>query len=178
MSSKVARRVIDDYLATSEAHHYIRNQDLTSLYDSCQFMYISELTKKLYECGVNPLEYLTVIPITYAQNIVLPETTIIIPSNIIRIEPRAFINSTVHEVVFEEGCEIIGGSVFARCLLERVVLPKSLKKLGQNAFNGIYRNVDVHYRGTATDWKKIIRLDKFPYTVHCIDYDIEPEEEQ
>lgn len=177
MNSKVARKVIDDYLATSEAQHYIRNEDLTSLYDSCQFMYISELTKKLYECGVNPLEYLTVIPSRYAQNIILPETTVVIPSNIRLIEQRAFRNSTVKEVIFEEGCETIGGSVFAECLLERVVLPKSLKKLGEDAFKGIYENVDVRYRGTEEDWKKIVRLGKFPYTVHCIDYDVEPEEE-
>ena len=48
-------------------------------------------------------------------------------------ENYCFNNSTIQEVVFEEGCEIIGG--FGRCPeLKKVTLPTTIKKLAGDGF--------------------------------------------
>ena len=48
-------------------------------------------------------------------------------------ENYCFSSSTIQEVVFEEGCEIIGG--FGRCSeLKKVTIPTTIKKLAGDGF--------------------------------------------
>lgn len=62
---------------------------------------------------------------------------VIIPKTVKVIGPYAFANCPMlSEVVFEEGLETIEDWAFISCNLESVLLPKSIKTIGANAFLG------------------------------------------
>ena len=61
--------------------------------------------------------------------------SVIIPANVKKIGSHAFSNSSIEEVIIEEGVEEIGNSVFKACRnLKKVVLPESIVKMGQAVF--------------------------------------------
>lgn len=63
------------------------------------------------------------------------KNTLVVPSDILRIEGYAFQNTHIKSVTFEEGVESIGEYAFDHCDFKRVVLPNSLLYLDRYAFN-------------------------------------------
>lgn len=63
---------------------------------------------------------------------------------------RAFEN-----VIIEDGVETIGVCAFTWTNCTVVTIPKSIMKIGNDAFNACYSLSDVYYQGTESEWKKI-----------------------
>ena len=83
---------------------------------------------------------------------------------------------------FEGACVILEGTTtiedcgFYDCAkLTSVTIPRSLKFIGEEAFQNCEQLAEIHYQGTMTEWEKIEKeYTNYDYAnvVHCIDGDI------
>ena len=85
-----------------------------------------------------------------------PIDTIEIPSNIKVIEENAFESSKLHSCVMSEGLTHIRGSAFYRCeQLENIIIPKTVKWLGDFVFDQCSSLKEIQYKGTIKQFKNI-----------------------
>ena len=61
-------------------------------------------------------------------------TTIELPATTKIIKKQAFSNTTITQMTFNEGLEVIGDNAFENSLIKNIQFPKSLKTIGDNAF--------------------------------------------
>ena len=65
------------------------------------------------------------------------------------------------EIVIEEGCQTIGARAFRMDRdLETITLPKSLKSIGESAFQNTLSLKKIIYGGTESEWKAIEGLEQ------------------
>ena len=111
----------------------IDNNQWGDLYRNANFLSddsIGKLTQIFLSVGIDPLEYLECVPRFYLEYTF---------SSVVRIP---------------EGITIIGHHSLAFCKIRTLFLPKSLKEISGNAFDGslIER---IIYLGTMNDWSKV-----------------------
>ncbi len=60
------------------------------------------------------------------------------------------------EIAIPEGIEVLGEEVCYGCeRLERLLLPKSLKRVGKDAFSACVSLKEIHFAGTAEEWERV-----------------------
>ena len=131
---------------------------------------------------------LNAIPDSFLSKGKLKKLTV--PSNIKSIGDYAFSNNVgtsideryLKEVILEEGVETIGQGAFYNSGLVSVTIPKSVKSIGDSAFDSNWEIATVHYNGTKAEWEalkeKIDNTDEgnialLNATIHCTDGIIE-----
>lgn len=94
------------------------------------------LTELFYKSGVDPLKYMTTIPVYYARNSDKVDS-ILIPSNITEIADNAFEDSNLRQLNFSEPaqCKFIGQFAFARTSIKKISIPDSVRRIEDHAFD-------------------------------------------
>ena len=95
------------------------------------------LTELLYKSGVDPLNYTSTVPVTYAAESNKVDS-LVIPSNIKEIGLDAFKDSNLRQLIFSEPaqCRLIDHRAFAGTRLKRIIIPDSTREIGIEAFQG------------------------------------------
>lgn len=105
-------------------------------------------------------------------------TSINIPSNVIDIGGHAFHGcSSLTSVTIDENSQLtsISTGAFAKCInLTSITIPSSVTDINSFALEGCTSLMDVQYRGTKEQWKKITIDPKWRFnssisTINCID---------
>ncbi|MBQ5671847.1 MAG: leucine-rich repeat domain-containing protein, partial [Oscillospiraceae bacterium] len=92
---------------------------------------------------------LMAVPVMLAADYEIPDSVTIIGN-------RAFVGSTITELVIPEGVTELEIGAFSNCPnLKQVTLPESLEKIGQTVFNNCLGVTDIYYNGTAEQWEAI-----------------------
>lgn len=135
------------------------------------------LTAVLLDSGINPLQYMNSIPDSYGA--ALLDGKIELPSKIKYIGDCAFVYSDIEEIKISDGTIKVGDYAFYGCSkLKKVHLPKSIYKIGYNAFSSLNENVEIYYDGTEAEWRDVdIDGTSFTvgyngneyYNIHCLD---------
>ena len=81
-----------------------------------------------------------------------------IPGNIKIIGKTAFgYNKNMVELILDEGVEEIGERCFVGCdKIKKIILPISLKSIGDKAFNEWTSLTDVYYNGSRENWANVV----------------------
>ena len=108
------------------------------------------LTELLYKSGVDPLNYTSTVPATYAAESNKVDS-LVIPSNIKEIGLDAFKDSNLRQLTFSEPaqCRLIDHSAFAGTLIKRIIIPDSMGEIGVEAFQGCINLEEV---SLPNDW--------------------------
>ncbi len=94
---------------------------------------------------------------------------LILPKTLRVIGEYAFAScQNLSEIVFEEGLEVIDDWAFISCNISTILLPNSVKKIGENAFMGNECRDMILARKTQTEKKKIALPKKFNTAVFPI----------
>lgn len=118
----------------------------------------AQLTELLEYTGIDPLEYLEVVPASYLRASRTSHPQVHIPSSVTAIEGSAFIKTDIQKLVIDEGCTQILAHAFSMCSeLVSVSLPRSLTYIGRAAFNCCEELKKIHYNGTIEDWNNMNR---------------------
>lgn len=111
------------------------------------------VTYVLIEAGIDPLDYLDYIPWRYYS--FSPFETFIVPDHIKYIE---------------------GGGVVAESSIKTIVIPRSVKYVGEGAFDYVYDNLkEIQYKGTAEEFLNIENIKQAAHwdlTVVCTDKEL------
>ena len=100
------------------------------------------------------LLFMNIVPFNTKATETTNENTLVISDE--RILKEEYMNSTVTDVILEEGVKRIGTSSFENCKsLVNITLPSSLLEIGKNAFFNSDSLKNVYYNGTIEDWCKI-----------------------
>lgn len=141
---------------------------------------LGEFTQSLWDADIHPEFYMNELPLWFTHtNSELKGFTV--PANIKKICDGAFsFCRNLEDLIISEGVEDLGNSLCSSCEnLRTLSLPKSLKKIGEMMFWGCRElgdKLEITYHGTAEDFSKIIISEPLmygPYTIHCLDKDIE-----
>lgn len=116
------------------------------------------LTKLLYNINIDPLDYLTKVPKSFMDSI-LVDMDLILPENITAIGEFAFAGSWLHTLTIPTTCNYFGGRIFENC--------KNLSYI-------IYNGTISEFRSIGKDTKWRLNLESSPVWVKCVDgrYDI------
>lgn len=139
---------------------------------------IGQLTQMFVVAGINPLEYMTSIPVSYYDTYEGP-TPPPIPQTIEEIKAAAFFDSNIKEIVvpgsvkhihggafdyaleletvtFEYGVTYIPTQCFIDCPeLQVVTLPITLEYIDHHAFNRCPKLTELIYLGSVKEWECI-----------------------
>lgn len=63
-----------------------------------------------------------------------------------------------------EGCEMIGYGAFAECLLEKVLMPETLKKIGNEAFYAASSLQEIHFPDSLEEIGEAVFADEYGYS--------------
>ena len=114
---------------------------------------ISQLTKFLYKCGINPLDYFKdYVPDFFMYRLDANTTNIgkeiIIPGNMKSIASYSFSElKNFYNIVVQEGVKVIGSDAFSNIYgLHTLVLPSTLSYISRSAFDGS-TGFDIFYSG-------------------------------
>lgn len=142
----------------------IDNNQFENLYEQARIEFpttgninvIPLLNSYFYQAGIDPLEYLKVIPaffIQYREEI----TSVNIPNHIVAIKDAAFRGSSIKEFTFPENLTSLGNYVFCyNKNLTNVILPKKCSALGSYVFADCENLIQVKYPGTREQFLKSI----------------------
>lgn len=116
---------------------------------------IREVTDVLLAAGIDPLQYLTSIPVRYQDSSCHSHRNIVIPSNVKTIGGGAFRYLDVQSVTIEEGCTHIHRYAFAdNPFLTVIHLPHSLTKIYTRVFQRSPIE-KLYYNGTLEEFRNI-----------------------
>lgn len=119
-----------------EAFQSSNIQEVYKLYESYTHnKYMNtDITRLLFNLGINPLNYLTIIPTYcfYSMDI----NPLILNNQTQSIGGSAFEgNNNVNSISVPSSCKVIGNYVFARCSnLQKIDLSSGVQELGENCF--------------------------------------------
>lgn len=138
-----------------------------------------QLTSLLLEANIDPINYLTTIPVFYLytnKNI----SDIVLPYKITRISAFAFDESNIRSIdAGNSNIKSIQCYAFAECpKLSKLILPNTLEKLDDNLFNGTFFLTEITYLGTMTEWCTIKKAYNWANNsgllrINCLDGEIE-----
>lgn len=115
-----------------------------TVYDMLDLYERAKLTKLLEAEGINPLEYMAIIPKHYMdENFV----QVVIPETIKQIFQEAFINcKNLLDVTFNEGLTRIGMLAFSDCeKIQTLDFPKTLEVIDTQAFIDCKNLIEIHF---------------------------------
>ena len=137
---------------------------------SAAFAYCSSLKEVVLHNGITKLGTFAFTDCSSLFNITLPEALTTIDSEAfsgctaltavefpegVTVGRAAFARSGLEAVSILEGVQTIDG-FFSECAsLKAVYLPKSIKEISKNSFNGCESLTDVYYGSSKLDWKNI-----------------------
>lgn len=138
---------------------------------------VGRLTELLYKCKIDPLEYMTKVPIYYSYGSAIKD--IKIPDKIISIGKQAFaFCSDLTSVTIPSSVTSIGSSAFRNCSgLTRLTIPSSVTFIGWGTLQGCRSLKAINYKGSKkqwdliskdTDWNRGTSIE----AIRCIDGDI------
>ena len=153
------------------------------LLDTVKFISFSEC-KNLKQVTIpDSVTYITKVAFSGCTKL----THITIPGSVKQIDHEAFSGSYATDVVLCEGVEEIAGKLgdyrngyrygaFSSCKINSISIPKSLKRIGAEAFAGSNLKV-ITYAGTIAEWEQIEKEEKWASdtsatVVHCTDGDV------
>ena len=105
-------------------------------------------------------------------------TSINIPDTVTNIGTHAFFGcGSLTSVTIGENSQltIISNGAFGKCInLTSVTIPSSITEIGKFAFESCTSLIDIQYRGTKEQWKKITMNPVWRYNssisvIHCVD---------
>ena len=67
----------------------------------------------------------------------------IVPNTVKKIEPIAFMGNSINSIKLNDGIEEIGNEAITRCNIKTIEIPRSIKRVGTNAFLD-FNNVVIH----------------------------------
>lgn len=132
--------LVKSFLEKQENQTLLNESRFDDLYMNFQDQYpnlsTDALTRILLKSDIDPLPYQDFIYAGQYMNRVIEKRKFTIPASIRLIGHHAFVNNPMlHEIVFEEGVDLVERSAFAdNCSITTVYLPKSLTVVHQNAF--------------------------------------------
>lgn len=130
---------------------------------------VHEVTDLLHEAGIDPLQYLSVVPVRYLDSSVRSHRNIVIPSTVTKIGGGAFKYLDVQSVTIEEGCTEICRSAFAdNPFLTVIHLPHSLTKVRSRAFTRSPVE-KLYYNGTLEEFQTISKGSYFWFDFDNLD---------
>lgn len=116
---------------------------------------VHQVTDILHEADIDPLQYLSVVPVRYLDSSDHSHLNIVIPSNVTKIGGGAFRYLDVQSVTIEEGCTEICRSAFAdNPFLTVIHLPHSLTKVRTRAFTRSPVE-KLYYNGTLEEFRNV-----------------------
>lgn len=137
------REFLEDYIDLIDQNNF------TELYSRCVSENRGKLTMVLYECGINPLEYMTEIPTAYAYM------------------------ADIHDIRIPTWINRIGDNAFFYCKsLTSITIPDSVTSIGGFAFDGCNKLGQIIYNGTLAQWPEIRRTDTSDIQdvkIQCVD---------
>ena len=153
MMTKGTKEFIREHLDLIDANEWDKFYDIVSLNENFQLLYqIGEVTTFLYECGCNPLAYMTNIPTGFLAGSSIEE--IVIPEGIKSIGMGAFRGAqNLRKVTIPKSCNHIGTNAFFYCSsLEEVTINATDQSFGDNVFDACANLYEIKYAGTAKEW--------------------------
>lgn len=116
----------------------IDNNNFNEFYNKARALYleaVGEVTSILLSSGINPLNYMTNVPIGFMYKIDVKEFEI--PEDTVSIEDFAFSGcKSLESITMHQGMLRIGEDAFRSCrALKDVLIPYGVTKIGTNAFN-------------------------------------------
>ena len=140
----------------------VNNKDFKFLYDELKYISapaIKEMTEMFLTLGIDPAEYLEIIPQQYLANSESEYTQCFCPdtTKLNIISNYAFLNCTgIEEALLPEGLQYIGINSFHGCKnLTTLDLPKSLIKIDKYAFMNCEKLRNVRFNGTIEEWNGV-----------------------
>ena len=128
---------IKQFLAMPEVQEHLGNEDMNSVFVSFK-EYLSSnyrpLRKYFNEIGIEPTDYLTVLPYCYYYYELFDSPLYIVPANI---------------------KELITGSFYRVRNLKKVIIPKSVECIHVGAFMECQGLEEIQYEGTIEEFNKI-----------------------
>ncbi len=127
---------------------YLKNNDIEGFLDIVNYTYGKSLTgvcsQFLVESGIDIFKYMNDIPLgTFFERTL---SSVIIPSNIKNIGPRAFFDTDIEDILIPGNIKIIGHHAFSDCdYLSVIEIEQGVEKICDGAFThvGDYTNKDV-----------------------------------
>ena len=117
-----------------------------------------QLTEVFMLSGIDPLRFMTEVPISYLEWSLLSIDTINIPDSITTIKEKAFAETNIKYINIPEGVTTIGSRCFYNCCkLEMVRFPSTLNELSRFIFLKCTNIREIHYNGTYTQFCEISR---------------------
>ena len=169
MMTRGTKEFIREHLDLIDTNEWDKFYDIVSLNENFQLLYqIGEVTTFLYDCGCNPLAYLTNIPTGFLAGSSIEE--IVIPEGIKSIrmgELRGAQN--LREVTLPKSCNQIGTNAFFYCSsLEEVTINTTNQYFGDEVFSACAKLYNINYEGT-----KLQRLEHLvpdsDFVIQCTD---------
>lgn len=137
MTYKYPTIVTSEIIKNPYFQEKIDNNEFTDLYVWLNQKYhdynnivIGRTTELLYDADIDPLLYMSIVPLNFGAGMTIKKLAI--PNNI----------------------DIIGDYAFEYSEIEEIVIPNSIVKIGNRAFAGC-ENLKIKYLGTVNQWLNI-----------------------
>lgn len=132
---------------------------------------IGYVTEFMYECGVDPLQYMNRVPAGFLAG--SDRSELIIPDHIKTIEIGAFRGmKNLTSVVIPKNCNTLAPNAFFYCTrLQHVTIKTNKQFFGDNVFGACPLLREITYEGTIADWLEFPLPDE-TILIHCIDGDV------
>ena len=151
--TKGTKEFIREHLDLIDANEWDKFYDIVTFNENFQLLYqIGEVTTFLYDCGCNPLAYLTNIPTGFLAGSSIEE--IVIPEGIKSIGIGAFRGAqNLRKVTLPKSCNQISTNAFFYCSsLEEVIINATNQFFGDNVFDACANLYEIKYAGTKAEW--------------------------
>ena len=152
----------------------VNQKDFIHLYNKLKYIStsaIKEMTEMFLTLGVDPAEYLQVIPQQYFALSNSKYTQCFCPNNtkLNIVSNYAFLNCiSLEEALLPEGLQYIGFNAFCECKnLTTLDLPKSLVKIDKFAFHRCEKLRDIRFNGTIEEWENV-KLENSDQTLYKV----------
>lgn len=143
---------IEKYIDLIDNNNFQKFYDLT---EGMEMQQIGDISKTLIEAGINPLNYINFVPSAFLFN-AEGFSSFEIPPNITHLEDNSFMGADIEGIEIPEGVVVIANGAFSWCeYLNYIKLPKSLRQMNSDIFEGCNRLHEVHYAGTMEEFKRI-----------------------
>lgn len=149
------KEFIREHLDLIDNNEWDKFYDIVSLNENFKFLYrIGEVTTFLYDCGCNPLAYLTNIPTGFLAGSSVEE--IVIPEGIKSVGMGAFGGAqNLRKINLPKSCNQISTYAFYFCpSLEEVTINATNQIFGDEVFGRCAKLYNINYAGTKLQWLK------------------------
>lgn len=147
-----SKRFIEEHIDLIDKNDF---NDFYNHTEGVELHFIGGITRLLLDSGIDPLTNLNYIPAAYLYDCVVGET-FNIPSHIKVIDQCAFSGTEITHIEIPEGVQIIETQAFGwNDYLHTVILPKSLKQIEADTFEGCMRLHEIKYNGTRDQFRQI-----------------------